>query len=120
MGLLNYTTGKDYDTTSDQLAGLSWDQLVAIRNTNPDPQLQQLIAPYEHRAFAREQSRDYPWRAPGIALALVPGYQGAKATGLMTGRTPASWDEFMAGEHGVAEGLANWWQRLQASPDTTR
>jgi len=120
MGLLNYTTGQDYDTSSDQLAGLSWNQLLAMRNSNPEAQFQQLIASYEHRAYAREQVAANPLMAPMYAGVLIPGYQAAKASGLLSARTPASLDELMAGQHGVAEGLADWWRRLQASPDTAR
>ena len=122
MGLLNYdpATGRDHDTSTDWLAGLSWDDLLRMRNQTVDPSAQALIAPYEHRAYAREQVAENPLMAPVYSGLLIPGYQAGKATGLLSARTPASWDEFMGGQRGVAEGLADWWRRRQASPGTAR
>lgn len=113
---INPLTGKDYDTgpTTDPaaLAGTSWDVLNQMRqNYATDPQAQQMLAPYEHRAYARETVQANPALAPIMAQYLVPGYQAYKGVGLGTNdgdnvpRTGASWDQFKQGEIGTAEGL---------------
>lgn len=66
---------------------------------------QQLLAPAEHRAFAREFAQESPVRA-GLSLPFaIPAYTAAKALGLTDARSPASLDEMFAGYHGLAEGM---------------
>lgn len=80
--------------------------LYAMRGSlAPNDPRQQEIAPYEHRAFAREWTQKSPVIGP-ISLAFaVPGYAAAKAVGLQKSRTPASWSQVYQGYAGVADGL---------------
>ena len=92
-------------------SGLSWDQLRALRASYPDTSpMQAQIAPYEHQAFAREQTERNPLAAAGLAVG-IPGYALAKLLGVQHGRTPASWDEVAGGYRGIGQGLASLFAR---------
>jgi hypothetical protein len=96
----------------DVMSGTDWDTLVGARKELPltDPRQAQL-APYEHRAWAREQVADNPFLAPAYA-AMIPGYQLAKAVmSFAPGQTGPSMDQFTNGMKGVGEGLQQWWNR---------
>jgi hypothetical protein len=84
---------------------LSHAELYALRE-QPEA-MQGMLAPLEHRAFAREWMEENPWAA-GLSLPfMIPGYAIAKALGLQKSRTPASMDQVMGGFHGYAEGMLN-------------
>jgi hypothetical protein len=85
------------------LERMSWDRLLEMRRQTADPEEQRMLAPYEHRAYAREEVSANPWMAPAY-LAMVPGYQVLK---MLRGgaRTPPSWEQVKQGYAGVAEGL---------------
>jgi hypothetical protein len=85
----------------NQLAGMSWEDLFRLRDQNPTDQT---LAPYEHRAFARERVRENPFMAPAYGV-LVPGYQAYKAMMGNQSGTPASWDQLKHGFLGIGEGL---------------
>ena len=68
---------------------------------------QGMLAPFEHRAFAREFAQESPLRAAVSLPFAVPLYTLAKALGLTSARSPASLDELFAGYHGMAEGMLN-------------
>lgn len=87
----------------DDLARMDWEALRRLRAQSPQ-NLQATLAPYEHRAFARESVGDNPWSAP-LYLALVPGYQAAKGVGLLGARTGPSMDQLKQGLLGAWEGL---------------
>lgn len=94
-------------------ASMPWSDLYQLRMKTTDPLQQALIAPYEHRAYAREQVRDNPLNAPLYAGALIPGYQAAKMAKLISSdstSTAPSWDQVTQGLTGVGEGLADWWK----------
>lgn len=81
-------------------------ELYALRGETPGG-YQGMIAPLEHRAFAREWLEESPWIA-GLSLPFaIPAYSIAKALGLQKARTPASMDELFGGFHGYAEGMLN-------------
>jgi len=85
---------------------LTFEQLRALRAQYPDDSpMQAQLAPYEHQAFAREQTQRNPLAGAGLAVA-VPGYALAKLLGISHGRTPASWDEVAGGYRGIGQGLA--------------
>lgn len=88
---------------NNDYANMDWDTLYGLRLQNRDPQFQQQIAPYEHRAFAREQVAANPSLAPVYAVA-IPGYQAFKSL-FGTSRTPASMSQIGQGLLGVGEGL---------------
>lgn len=66
-------------------------------------QLQGLVSPYEHRAFAREATQENPLMALPIAVGTL-AYQPYKA--LMGARSAPSFDQVGQGLLGVGEGLA--------------
>lgn len=88
---------------------MPWDRLLALRREHPDPGAQARLAPFEHRAYAREEVARNPLLAPAY-LALVPGYQALK---LARGgaRTAPSMEQLMQGWLGIADGLREAWRR---------
>lgn len=99
--------GKPMVVTDEMLAGLNFKTLNGLRKVNPDQQLQNLIAGYEHRSFAREYLKENPWMIPSVAVA-TPGYTAMKAlpkewTGNRS-RSQPSLSELKQGMIGVGEG----------------
>lgn len=68
------------------------------------PADQEQVAPYEHRAFAREVVADSPLMALSL-FAGVPLYQTAKLLGLSKARTKPSLDQLKQAYIGIGEGL---------------
>ena len=67
-----------------------------------DPWMSELLAPFEHQAYAREFAKDNPLSMG----ASIPLYQVYKfLSGRQEGRTPASLDQMFAGFRGMSEGL---------------
>ncbi len=70
----------------------------------------EVLAPMEHRAYAREYVENNPITGPLAMAILTAGYTPAKALGL-TGSdektTPASLDQLFGGFEGITEGVAN-------------
>lgn len=96
---------------ADKLAQLKHAELLSMREGAPlDQQLQ--IAPFEHRAFAREAVQENPLMALSLPFA-IPAYQAQKA--LMGGsRTPPSWEQVKQGYTGVGEGVQGLLEQLKA------
>lgn len=66
---------------------------------------QEMLAPQEHRAFAREWVQENPLVAvPSLAVA-TPAYAIAKQLGLMSGRTKPSLYQVGQGYAGILDGL---------------
>lgn len=93
-------------TNKEMMAKMRHRDLVEMRFSAP-PALQPEIAPWEHRAFAREDVQDNPLSAVTL-LGMIPAYQGAKMMGLMGSRTPASWEQFKQGNLGILDGLKSY------------
>jgi hypothetical protein len=86
------------------LADLSHEKLYLMRLAS-DLDINKLLAPFEHRAFAREWVRENPWLAvPSLAFS-IPGYQLSKMLRLRGEGTGASLDQLFAGYQGLFEGL---------------
>lgn len=87
---------------------MSFDELRRLRDQYPDDSpMQEVIAPYEHQAFAREWTQDNPLvAAPALAVS-IPGYALAKLLNIKHGRTKASFAEMASGYRGVGQGLGN-------------
>ena len=85
---------------------MSFQDLWLLRGaTSDDPLMQEILSPLEHRAFAREFTRENPLNALGL-LAAVPGYQVAKMVGRAGApRTAPSMQQFWGGLQGIAQGL---------------
>ena len=88
--------------------GMTHAELLNLRRVfENDDEMQAMLGPMEHEAFAREQVEDDPLRGVPAMLAGIPAYTAAKALGLHGGRSPASWNEIGQAYRGVGEGLAN-------------
>ena len=83
-----------------------WEDLYFLRKKyagNPD--LQSILAPYEHRAYYREMAQTDPYQAMAMSL-IEPVYQGVKpflSSDNMT--TPPSLDQITQSWKGIYEGL---------------
>jgi hypothetical protein len=101
------------DLSEEEMSGMSFQELLDLRNKYKGNKEKQIaIAPFEHRAYARETVKDNPHLAPVFAGVLIPGYQLAKVHGVAptTGDdepTPASIKQVTEGLKGVGEGLFN-------------
>jgi hypothetical protein len=69
------------------------------------PEEQKTLAPAEHRAFAREWTKEKPILAAASLAVAIPAYSLAKALGIVKARTPASWLEVTEGYNGIYDGL---------------
>lgn len=82
--------------------------LLATRNKvdRNNKELQNKLAPLEHRAFAREFATESPIKA-GVSLPFaIPLYTASKALGFQPrARSDASIEEMMQGYKGLIEGL---------------
>ena len=78
--------------------------LYSLRDKLPVDQ-QSLVAPYEHRAFAREVIADSPIMALSLSLG-IPAYQLAKLLGITQSRTGPSLEQMKQGYVGIGEGLS--------------
>lgn len=87
---------------------MSQAQLLMLRNSLPpnDPR-QNMLAQYEHQAFAREYTEDNPITGPIGLSFLIPGYALAKSVGLAHGRSQPSIASILAGYKGIGQGLAS-------------
>lgn len=92
--------------TKEQMAQMSHSDLIQLRDKNPSKEAQDAIAPYEHRAFAREYVAENPVTGTLGMIGAIPGYQVAKAAGLTKSRSGASVDQAVEAAKGVGEGVA--------------
>jgi soluble lytic murein transglycosylase-like protein len=99
------------------LATSSHAKLSGLRNAAKTQEEQNEIAPYEHRAYARETVTDSPLAAVPLA-AMVPLYQASKAMGFENSRSEASMEQVSQGYKGIGEGLVESvkkpWEEAQA------
>lgn len=96
----------------DRLKAMDWMTLLQARRHVPLEQ-QNLIAPYEHRAYARETVQHDPLAALGLAVGAI-GYQPYKMlTG--EGRSTPSMKTMTEGLTGVGEGLWAAFQQATAA-----
>ena len=87
------------------LERLDFGQLRELRDRAGDNQeLQDLLAPYEHQVYARDYTEENPLGAIAMMMG-IPAYAGAKATGLMKGRSNNLSGQMLAGYKGVGQGM---------------
>lgn len=86
------------------LAAASHSDLYSRRRTATTKEEQNAIAPYEHRAFAREAVQENPALVVPIALA-APIYQASKAIGLESSRSDPSIKQLSETYKGLGEGV---------------
>lgn len=94
----------------ETLAQMPHDQLYGMRDYNASKDYQNRVAPYEHRAFAREAVGQNPLMALPIAMA-APLYQVSKMIPGLESRSGASWDQFGQSFRGIGEGLRSYFTR---------
>jgi hypothetical protein len=75
-----------------------------MRGMAKDKDTQDMLAGYEHRAFAREAVGENPLMALPITAA-IPLYQLVKLLGTTQSRSSPSWEQMGQGLMGVKEGL---------------
>jgi hypothetical protein len=98
----------------DILSTMSHKNLQSLRNKySSNQEVNSYLAPYEHRAYARESVEVNPLLAPLFAELLIPGYQVAKILDLPIGATedkPTSPDlkQLEQGYIGVGEGISKY------------
>jgi len=107
----------------EQMEKMSHSELYLAREKAATPEEQKHIAPYEHRAFAREYVEENPITGSiGLAVA-IPGYQAAKAIGAHGTRTGVQGKQIAEGYKGIGEGLVNAikkpWERVWNDTPTT-
>ena len=86
--------------------GWSHSDLLRLRNSLPDNDPRhQMLAPYEHAAFAREWTMENPALAVPSLMVSIPGYSLAKLVGASKARTPASLSEMGQSYKGMGRGL---------------
>jgi hypothetical protein len=95
----------------DPFSMMSFDELRMLRERMPNAQ--QFLAPYEHRAFAREYVMQNPALGMGL-MGAIPGYQVAKGLGLMGSRTGLGnpLGQMGQGYMGMGEGLLGYLRRV--------
>lgn len=88
-------------------------ELLAWRNRLPSGHpAQKTLGPAEHRAFAREWTRESPLVAVPSLLAAIPAYTLAKRLGVKKARTVGSLDEMAEAYRGMREGAYDALRRL--------
>lgn len=90
-----------FSQSPEKMATANHSGLYAARSAATKEQ-QNLMAPYEHRAFAREAVTENPWMALPIA-AGIPAYQAYKS--VFGSRSDNSMGQVWQGFKGIGEGL---------------
>lgn len=99
--------------TEEQLIRMDHADLMMMRQQNKTrPGADEFIAPYEHRAFARETTQANPPVNAAMLLFAIPAYYAAKSLGVnvntnSSAATPASTEQMRQGFYGVWDGLKN-------------
>lgn len=102
------------------LAGqrVPFEQIRGVRASyGPNDYMQQVLAPYEHKAFARDWMNESPGLAAVSLPAAIPAYAGAKAVGALQGRSGAEnpMGQMAAGFTGYGQGLSDIIRRFLGS-----
>lgn len=111
--------GKPTTIAPGDLEDMSHEQLFMLRERNPNNKAaQELLAPYEHQAFAREATNENPLLALPIAVA-APVYAAVKSLGFMTDdqTTKPSLSQVGRGLKGVGQGLIKNFMTRDAPTD---
>lgn len=89
---------------SEEFSRKSWKELLELRRKASTKEEQNVIAPYEHRAYAREYVKENP-EAALVMPGLILGYNTLKAVGEKEGRSDASFKTILEGMKGAIEGI---------------
>lgn len=92
----------------NQAQGMSNEELMQLRKQyNQDTEAQDVLAPLEHQAFAREWTQENPFAATVSLPFAIPAYTAAKYLGLTGSRSSPSLSQLTAGYKGLGQGLWN-------------
>jgi len=87
----------------------SWDDYLSLRaRYSGDMNMQKIIAPMEHKAWAEDYVKRNPWTGPLGVGTLIPAYQAVKGMGWGNSdanTTPPSLDQLFAGYEGIYGGV---------------
>lgn len=105
MSLLAEALARLQSVGNQQYAGMGHSDLYNMRAQQPANQNE--LAPYEHRAFAREFMQESPLAAAVSLPFAIPAYTAYKAMGLGNSRSQPSLEQMKQGYVGYGEGLLN-------------
>lgn len=91
----------------DKMAEMSHGDLYSLRAKLKTKEAQDIVAPYEHRAFTREYVEENPVTGTLGMVAAIPAYQALKSAGQTSSRSGASLEQAKQAAIGVAEGVGN-------------
>ena len=97
------TQGKQPAYTQDQLNKLSFSDIRGLRD-QPGAD-QNLLGPAEHRAYAKDTVMQSPVLGTAQMALAIPAYTAAKAVGLQSARSDASFKEMGQGYAGIWDGI---------------
>lgn len=104
---LNALMAMHPDELEEHLKGMDHASLYRLRDMlQGNQQMQNMVSPYEHRAFAREATSDNPLMAFPIAAGTL-AYQPYKMF-MGTSRSQPSLNQVLQGFTGIGEGIKNW------------
>lgn len=106
--------------SSDQLASMSHMSLIGLRSKATTEEEQSKLAPYEHRAFAREYIEEKP-EAALVMPGMIMAYNVLRKAGVLKGRSDPNAKHIIEGLKGYVEGVGrtgrNIWKELNTFPD---
>lgn len=106
--------------SSDQLASMSHMSLIGLRSKATTEEEQSKVAPYEHRAFAREYIEENP-EAAIVMPGMIMAYNVLRKAGVLKGRSDPNAKHIIEGLKGYVEGVGrtgkNIWKELNTFPD---
>lgn len=106
--------------SSDALATMTHSTLLRMRNQATTQEDQDRLAPYEHRAFAREYIKDKP-EAAIIMPGMIMAYNVLRKAGVLKGRSDPNAKHILEGMKGYVEGIGGLgrkvWDEWQSFPD---
>jgi len=94
----------------EEMASMPHSSLYQMRSRLPDREMQRVVAPYEHRAFAREWTQKNPLNALSL-IPAIPGYQLYKMFTDQS-RSGVDFNQIGEGYKGIGEGLGGWLSNL--------
>ena len=96
--------------TDEDLLGMSFLDLVKLREENKSKEAQNRLAPFEHRAFVKYATEeDGPGMGALLAGSALPYYLAKRLSGNNFGaRSDPSLEQVGRGFEGFGEGLKGW------------
>lgn len=106
--------------STDDLISMSHTDLLMLRGKATTQEEQDKLAPYEHRAFAREYIEESP-EAALVMPGMIMAYNVLRKAGVLKGRSDPNAKHIIEGLKGYVEGIGrtgrNIWKELNTFPD---